>query len=56
MEALPRQGLHAEVLGFVHPSTGKYMEFSSPLPEDFSSAIDMWEEYSRKSMDARARK
>lgn len=30
-----RQMLHAGVLGFVHPSSGEYMEFESPLPEDF---------------------
>lgn len=31
----PRQMLHAGVLGFIHPSSGEYMEFESPLPEDF---------------------
>ncbi len=35
----PRQMLHAEVLGFVHPSTGKYMEFNSPPPADMEEAI-----------------
>ena len=35
-----RQMLHARVLGFVHPATGKYMEFSSPLPEDFGKILD----------------
>ena len=29
------QMLHAKVIGFVHPRTGKYMEFDSPLPQDF---------------------
>lgn len=29
-----RQMLHAGVLGFVHPSTGEYMEFSRPVPDD----------------------
>ena len=33
------QMLHAELLGFRHPSTGKYVEFSSPLPGDFISAL-----------------
>jgi 23S rRNA pseudouridine1911/1915/1917 synthase len=28
------QALHAAVLGFVHPSTGEYMEFSAPMPSD----------------------
>lgn len=53
MEALPRQALHAELLGFIHPTTGKYLEFSSPLPEDFSGALALWDDYSRNSMSAR---
>ncbi len=35
-----RQMLHAGVLGFVHPVTGEYMEFESPLPEDFRKVLD----------------
>jgi 23S rRNA pseudouridine1911/1915/1917 synthase len=31
--------LHAQTLGFIHPRTGKYMEFSSPMPEDMREAI-----------------
>ena len=27
------QALHAKTLGFVHPASGKYLEFTSPLPE-----------------------
>lgn len=34
------QLLHAEVLGFVHPTTGKYMEFTRPLPEDFQKILE----------------
>lgn len=34
-----RQMLHAEVLGFVHPVTGEYMEFNSPLPQDFEDVL-----------------
>lgn len=37
-EAIGRQALHAAVLGFTHPVTNKYMEFSSPLPDDIKSA------------------
>ena len=29
------QCLHAKELGFIHPRTGKYMEFDSELPECF---------------------
>ena len=35
-----RQMLHAGVLGFVHPSTGEYIEFESPLPEDFEKVLE----------------
>lgn len=34
------QMLHAYVLGFVHPITGEYMEFESPLPEEFQKVLD----------------
>ncbi|WP_151735823.1 RluA family pseudouridine synthase ['Paenibacillus yunnanensis' Narsing Rao et al. 2020] len=33
------QALHAAVLGFVHPSTGEYLEFSAPLPEDMEEVL-----------------
>lgn len=35
-----RQMLHAELLGFTHPVTGQYMEFSSPMPEDMAEKIE----------------
>ncbi|HAK89399.1 MAG TPA: RNA pseudouridine synthase [Nitrospiraceae bacterium] len=35
----PRQMLHAATLGFTHPVTGEYIEFSSPLPEDMEECI-----------------
>lgn len=37
---LEGQALHARVLGFLHPSTGKYVEFEAPLPEYFTGLID----------------
>jgi len=33
------QMLHAKLLGFHHPKTGKYMEFESPLPQEFINVI-----------------
>ena len=30
----------AMILGFVHPSTGKYMEFTAPLPEYFLKLLE----------------
>lgn len=35
----PRQMLHAELLGFIHPVTGEYLEFSSPIPSDMALAL-----------------
>jgi 23S rRNA pseudouridine1911/1915/1917 synthase len=41
--ALHRQALHARVLGFIHPASGTYMEFESPLPEDLRAILDYLE-------------
>jgi 23S rRNA pseudouridine1911/1915/1917 synthase len=38
-ERLGRQALHAAVLGFVHPETGKALRFEVPPPEDFRAAL-----------------
>lgn len=38
--SLHGQCLHAKKLGFIHPSTGEYMEFDSELPEVFRSFMD----------------
>jgi 23S rRNA pseudouridine1911/1915/1917 synthase len=40
LELIDRQALHAKTLGFVHPSTGKTVEFDSPLPPDFARLLD----------------
>jgi len=40
---IPRPALHAKVLGFTHPKTGKYMEFSSKLPKDIVELISKLE-------------
>lgn len=37
---LGRQALHARVLGFVHPTTGKKVRFESPWPTDFRTAVE----------------
>jgi 23S rRNA pseudouridine1911/1915/1917 synthase len=41
----PRQALHAKTLGFIHPVTGKEMNFDSELPEDISMVIEKWRNY-----------
>ena len=38
--AVRGQMLHAGVLGFIHPTTGKYMEFRADLPEEFQQVVD----------------
>ncbi|UCG78908.1 MAG: RluA family pseudouridine synthase [Nitrospirota bacterium] len=42
--SVPRQMLHAETLGFVHPYTGQDIFFTSPLPEDMKGVISLLEE------------
>lgn len=38
------QMLHAEKLGFVHPTTKEYMEFTSPVPDEFTKILNMYKE------------
>ena len=37
------QCLHAKELGFVHPTTGEYMQFDSELPECFTNILKKFE-------------
>lgn len=41
----PRQALHAKTLGFVHPTTGKQLNFDTELPNDISTVIEKWRGY-----------
>jgi 23S rRNA pseudouridine1911/1915/1917 synthase len=36
---LQGQTLHAMTIGFVHPTTNEYMEFSAPLPDYFENLL-----------------
>jgi 23S rRNA pseudouridine1911/1915/1917 synthase len=45
LQILPRQALHAKVLGFVHPRTGEHVRFESDLPEDLQTVIERWRGY-----------
>jgi 23S rRNA pseudouridine1911/1915/1917 synthase len=38
---LTRQWLHARQLGFEHPSTGEWLEVTSPFPADLQHALDV---------------
>ncbi|RKY66465.1 MAG: RNA pseudouridine synthase [Candidatus Latescibacterota bacterium] len=40
LDIVPRQALHSEVLGFVHPVTGGYMEFRAEPPEDMRKLLE----------------
>ncbi|HSZ72562.1 MAG TPA: pseudouridine synthase, partial [Cytophagaceae bacterium] len=46
-EIIPRQALHAKSIGFIHPTTKKFMQFDSELPEDFKLALEKWKGYSK---------
>jgi len=39
----PRQALHAEILGFLHPITGKTLRFETRPPEDFRHLAEVME-------------
>ncbi|MEZ2457494.1 RluA family pseudouridine synthase [Salinicoccus roseus] len=34
------QMLHAGTLGFIHPKTGEYLEFTAPLPDQFEDVLE----------------
>ena len=38
------QCLHAAELGFSHPTTGKFMKFSCPLPECFTNILEQFKD------------
>lgn len=40
---LTGQCLHARKIGFIHPTTGEYMEFTSPLPDYFTRVLNWLE-------------
>lgn len=48
---LPRQALHAAVLGFEHPVTGKHFHFESPMPDDMAATLAKWRAYAANSAE-----
>jgi 23S rRNA pseudouridine1911/1915/1917 synthase len=42
---LPRQALHAKSIGFIHPKTGKEINFDSELPDDMQQVLEKWRTY-----------
>lgn len=41
----PRQALHARTLGFIHPTTRKWVQFESSIPEDMTKLLEKWRNY-----------
>lgn len=48
-ELMPRQALHAQSLGFIHPTTRQFIHFAADLPPDFTVVLDKWRKYVRDS-------
>lgn len=46
ISSIERPCLHAMVLGFKHPCTGKYMHFSCPPPADFAGILSQLRRFS----------
>lgn len=44
----PRQALHARTLGFIHPVTGRQMDFESPVPDDMEQLLEKWRAYRKE--------
>ncbi|MBE9488272.1 MAG: RluA family pseudouridine synthase [Bacteroidetes bacterium] len=42
---MPRQGLHARSLGFIHPTTGEKVHFESEIAPDMQACIEKWRGY-----------
>lgn len=45
LKLLPRQALHAKILGFKHPRSGEFLRFESDLPQDMLTVIERWRTY-----------
>ncbi len=43
LKSFDRQALHAQSLGFTHPSKNRQIEFGSKLPQDFKKILDILE-------------
>lgn len=47
IDQLPGQALHAQKLGFIHPTSGKYLEFFSEIPETLRNIITYLDQISQ---------
>lgn len=48
ISSLGRQALHARTLGFIHPTTREYLEFSTELPDDMAELVTYLESLVRQ--------
>ena len=46
---MPRQALHAQSLGFVHPTSGDNVFFEAELPADFALVLNRWRVWASKT-------
>lgn len=44
-QIIPRQSLHAQTLGFIHPTKKESVHFQSELPQDFTDVLEKWRTY-----------
>ncbi len=49
-ELMPRQALHAQSLGFIHPTQKKEVYFETNLPHDFDSVLKKWRGYNQYNL------
>jgi len=50
-KVLPRQALHAKTLGFEHPTTKKWLQFDSEIPEEMQLCLEKWRNYTINQKD-----
>lgn len=48
---MPRQALHALILGFDHPVTGQHLHFETPYPTDLTSVLEKWRKYAVSAIE-----
>lgn len=44
-DTCPRQALHAQTLGFIHPISKEKLFFTSDIPEDMKDLLEKWRNY-----------
>ena len=42
---MPYQSLHAKSIAFLHPKTGKKVQFDSELPDNYKELLEKWDNY-----------